>query len=113
VVLPVDDEPDPLVVGGVVERLVVEPESAVPDEDEPRLESGDADGDPPSLPVHAAVPTAITSAKNTGRALIISHLLASRTATVMPRAPVTSSRIDEPTRPMAGTRNARRRYDRG
>ena len=75
--LPVVDEPDPgvPVVGepAPVERFVVEPDP-VPDEYEPRLESGDADGEPASLRLHAAVPTAITSAKNTERALVISHL---------------------------------------
>jgi hypothetical protein len=44
---------------------------------EPRLESGDAEGEPPSLRAHAVTPTAITSAKNTERAFLISHLLRS------------------------------------
>jgi hypothetical protein len=78
-VVPVVD--DPLPAGRFVvepEPVVpdVEPEPAVPDEDEPRLEPGDADGDPVSLRLHAVTPTAITSAKNTARAFVMSHLLA-------------------------------------
>ena len=57
VLLPVLDEPVP--AGGVELR---------------RLESGDADGEPVSLRLHALTPTAMTSAKNTERALVISHL---------------------------------------
>jgi hypothetical protein len=80
--LPDVEEPDVPVVAEPlpVERLVVEPEPVVPDV-EPRLESGDAEGEPPSLRAHAVTPTAITSAKNTERAFIISHLLRS----VLPR----------------------------
>lgn len=51
--LPLVDEPD---VPLLVEPEPIAPEPAVPDEDEPRLEPGDADGEPQ-------------------RALIMSHLL--------------------------------------
>jgi hypothetical protein len=65
--LPVEDDPVPL----------AEPEPGEPDDDEEPLllESGDADGDVPSLREHAVTPIAITSAKNTERALVMSHLL--------------------------------------
>jgi hypothetical protein len=71
----------PLPPGVVLVPLLEEPDVPLLEEPEPaggvelrRLESGDADGEPVSLRLHAVTPTAITSAKNTERALVISHL---------------------------------------
>lgn len=92
--VPVVDEPAPDDLGDDVEL---------------RLESGEADGEPPSLRVHAVVPNASASAKNIERALVISHLLPHSPATVMPRAVAATGRaLGNPTQTVAGTADAGR-----
>jgi hypothetical protein len=73
-VLPLVEEPDVPLAGepAPVERLVEEPDPAVPEEYEP---PGAADGDPASSRPQATVPNATASAKNAERALVMSHLL--------------------------------------
>jgi hypothetical protein len=73
-VVPLVDEPEP-----VVERSDdVEPVPDVPYEDELPLDPGDADGEVPSFREHAVAATTVTSAKNSDRALVMSHLLSHR-----------------------------------